>query len=43
MGAQSFVVGFTVVRRRNFVVQALPFLPKLRDQPRETVNLAVVD
>jgi IclR family acetate operon transcriptional repressor len=43
IGAQSFVVGSTFVRRRNFAAQALPYLRKLRDQTRETANLAVVD
>ena len=43
VGAQSFAVGSTFVRRRNFVTQALPYLRKLRDQTRETANLAVVD
>ena len=43
IGAQSFAVGSTFVRRRNFVTQALPYLRKLRDQTRETANLAVVD
>ena len=43
IGAQSFAVGSTFVRRRNFVTQALPHLRKLRDQTRETANLAVVD
>src|SRR6202022_196742 len=43
IGAQSFAVGSTFVRRRHFVTQALPYLPKLRDQPREPANLAVVD
>jgi IclR family transcriptional regulator, acetate operon repressor len=43
IGAQSFTVGSTFVRRRNFVTQALPYLRKLRDQTRETANLAVVD
>src|SRR6202048_1960837 len=43
VGAQSFAVGATFVRRRNFVTQALPYLRKLRDQTRETANLAVVD
>ena len=43
IGAQSFAVGSTFVRRRNFVAQALPHLRKLRDQTRETANLAVVD
>jgi len=43
IGAQSFAVGSTFVRRRHFVTQALPYLRKLRDQTRETANLAVVD
>src|ERR1700737_1851972 len=43
IGAQSFAVGSTFLRRRNFLTQALPSLRKLRDQTRETANLAVVD
>jgi IclR family acetate operon transcriptional repressor len=43
IGAESFVVGSTFLRRRNFAAQALPYLRKLRDQTRETANLAVVD
>jgi IclR family transcriptional regulator, acetate operon repressor len=43
IGAQSFAVGSTFVRRRNFTTQALPYLRKLRDQTRETANLAIVD
>src|SRR5580698_6921133 len=43
IGAQSFAVGSTFVRRRNFATQALPYLRKLRDQTRETANPAVVD
>src|SRR5258705_13099865 len=43
IGAQSFAVGSTFVRRRNFVAQALPYLRKLRDQTRETANPAVAD
>src|SRR5438132_1271198 len=43
VGAQSFVVGSTFVRRRNFATQAMTYLRKLRDQTRETANLAVVD
>jgi len=43
IGAQSFAVGSAFVRRRNFATQALPYLRKLRDQTRETANLAVVD
>ena len=43
IGAQSFSVGATFARRRNFAAQAMPYLRKLRDQTRETANLAVVD
>ena len=43
VGAQSFAVGATFTRRRNFVALAMPYLRKLRDQTRETANLAVVD
>ncbi|MDH6257575.1 IclR family transcriptional regulator C-terminal domain-containing protein [Bradyrhizobium sp. BR13661] len=43
VGRQSFSVGSAFVRRRNFVAQTLPFLRRLRDQTRETVNLAVAD
>jgi IclR family acetate operon transcriptional repressor len=43
VGVRTFAVGSTFVRRRNFVTQALPYLRKLRDQTRETANLAVVD
>ena len=43
IGAHSFSVGATFARRRNFVAQAMPYLRKLRDQTRETANLAVVD
>src|ERR1700688_1351608 len=43
VGAQSFAVGATFTRRRNFTAQAMPFLRKLRDQTRETANLAGVD
>ena len=43
VGAQSFSVGATFTRRRNFVAQAMPYLRKLRDLTRETANLAVVD
>ena len=39
----SFSVGATFARRRNFTAQAMPYLRKLRDQTRETANLAVVD
>ena len=38
VGAQSFSVGATFTRRRNFVAQAMPYLRKLRDETRETAN-----
>jgi IclR family acetate operon transcriptional repressor len=41
VGRQSFAVGATFGRRKNFVAQMLPFLRRLRDQTHETVNLAV--
>jgi IclR family transcriptional regulator, acetate operon repressor len=43
VGARSFTVGATFARRRNFTALAVPHLRKLRDQTRETSNLAVVD
>jgi DNA-binding IclR family transcriptional regulator len=43
IGAQSFSVSATFARRSNFAAQALPYLRKLREQTRETANLAVVD
>jgi IclR family acetate operon transcriptional repressor len=43
IGAKSFAVGATFAHRRNFAAQAMPYLRKLRDQTRETANLAVVD
>ena len=43
IGRQSFTVGATFVRRRNFVAQTLPLRRALRDQTRETANLAVAD
>src|ERR1700719_573836 len=43
IGAQSFSVGQPFARRSNSVAQAMPYLRKLRDQTRETANLAVVD
>jgi IclR family transcriptional regulator, acetate operon repressor len=43
IGARSFAVGSAFVRRGSFASQALPFLRRLRDQTRETANLAVVD
>src|ERR1700737_2044730 len=42
-GAPRFAARAPLARRRNFVAQAMPYLRKLRDQTRETANLAVVD
>jgi IclR family acetate operon transcriptional repressor len=36
VGAQSFAVGATFTRRRNFTAQAMPYLRKLRDLTSET-------
>ena len=38
VGAQSFSVGATFTRRRNFTAQAMPYLRKLRDLTRETAT-----
>src|SRR6201992_4086386 len=35
VGAQSFAVGATFTRRRNFTAQAMPYLRRLRDRTRE--------
>lgn len=43
VGLQCFAVGANFVRRRNFVVQARPFMRQLRDMAGETVNLGVAD
>ena len=43
VGRQSFAVGAAFVRRRNFVAETIPFLRRIRDQTRETVNLAVAE
>ena len=43
IGARSFLVGSTFVKRHSFTAQALPYLRRLRDQTRETANLAIVD
>src|SRR5258705_10213590 len=42
-GAKFLAAGQTSAGRRIFVAQAMPYLRKLRDQTRETANLAVVD
>lgn len=43
IGARTFSVGSTFARRKNFTTHAMPYLRRLRDQTRETANLAVVD
>ncbi len=43
VGRQSFSVGAAFVRRRNFVAETIPFLRRIRDLTRETVNLAVAE
>ncbi|AWN35078.1 IclR family transcriptional regulator [Methylobacterium radiodurans] len=43
VGRRTFAVGSAFVRRRNFVAPALPILRRLRDQTRETANLAIID
>jgi IclR family acetate operon transcriptional repressor len=43
IGKQSFAVGSTFVQRYNLAAPAIPFLRRLRDKTRETVNLAVAD
>jgi|TARA_A100001391_G_scaffold205447_1_gene206347 IclR family acetate operon transcriptional repressor len=42
IGRQSFAVGSTFVRERNFVTAAMPYLRQLRDTSRETANLGVI-
>lgn len=39
IGRQAFAIGSAFTRRSNIVATALPFLRRLRDQTRETVNL----
>jgi IclR family transcriptional regulator, acetate operon repressor len=43
IGAKSYLVGATFMKRNSFATQALPYLRKLRDQTQETANLAIVD
>ena len=43
VGRHAFEVGSAFVRRRSFVAPALPVLRRLRDQTRETANLAIID
>jgi IclR family transcriptional regulator, acetate operon repressor len=43
IGKGAFAVGSAFMRDRNFVVAALPYLRRLRDQTRETANLGIVE
>jgi len=43
VGAGAFAVGSAYSRNRNFVASAIPFLRRLRDQTRETVNLGIAE
>ena len=43
VGRTAFAVGSSYGRRRSFVLPALPYLRRLRDQTRETANLGVLD
>ena len=43
VGVAAFAVGSAYSRDRNFVASAMPFLRRLRDQTRETVNLGIVE
>ena len=43
IGQTAFAVGSAFARERNFVVPALPYLRRLRDQTRESANLGVVE
>lgn len=43
VGRQTFAVGSSFVRQRNFVAPSIPFLRELRDKTRETANLGVID
>jgi IclR family acetate operon transcriptional repressor len=42
IGRQAFAVGSVFTRQSNIAATALPFLRRLRDQTRETVNLGFV-
>lgn len=43
IGVAAFSVGTAYSRERNFAASAMPFLRRLRDQTRETVNLGIVE
>jgi len=43
IGVGAFTVGTAYSRDRNFVASAMPFLKRLRDQTRETVNLGIAE
>ncbi|MFX0540929.1 IclR family transcriptional regulator [Roseovarius sp. S4756] len=43
IGRDAYSVGSAYIQKYNFIAPALPFLRKLRDETRETVNLGVLD
>ncbi|MBI3451557.1 MAG: helix-turn-helix domain-containing protein [Rhodospirillales bacterium] len=43
VGAKCLAVGAVFLRRRNFAIQSVPFMQRLRDESGETVNLGVED
>ncbi|WP_138935243.1 IclR family transcriptional regulator [Roseovarius arcticus] len=43
VGREAYSVGSAYIQKYNFIAPALPFLRKLRDDTRETVNLGVLD
>ncbi|MEB8387867.1 IclR family transcriptional regulator [Rhodobacteraceae bacterium KMM 6894] len=43
VGRDAYSVGSAYIQKYNFIAPALPFLRKLRDDTRETVNLGVLD
>jgi IclR family acetate operon transcriptional repressor len=43
VGRDAYSVGSAYIQKYNFIAPALPFLRKLRDETRETVNLGVLD
>src|ERR1700692_3475041 len=43
VGLQAFAGGSSFLSRRHFVAQSHPYMRRLMDQSRETVNLAILD
>lgn len=43
IGRRAFTVGTAFTRRQGFIVASMPFLKRLRDQTRETVNVGILD